>query len=194
MPAPRRRSRHHTSALSALPRRVTTYCSRRTAGGSPPRGKRLLACRVNAHGPREPGQLEDTPHVVLERAEPDIASRGARLLHGGDHGAHAGAVDIADAAQVHENPGLPAVDETRERAPDLVDGGHVEIPARRDHRHSACLRYVDVHARPLLTAGSHGWARLAAGPRPWRYLTIVQRVPRSLATSIERLSAMFLTR
>src|SRR6266545_673008 len=154
MPAPRRRSRPHTRALSALKRRITTCCSRRErAGGSPPRGERLLACLVDAHGPPEPCQLEDAADVVLERAQPDVAPCGARLLHGGDHGAHAGAVDEADAAQVHENPGLPAVDETGERALDLVDRGHVEIPARRNHGHSACLRYVDVHARPGFKLG-----------------------------------------
>jgi hypothetical protein len=47
------------------------------------------------------------------------------------------AVDVPDAAQVHDDPRLAAVDETRKRAPELVDRGHVEIAVRRDHRHSA---------------------------------------------------------
>src|SRR5499427_8104314 len=115
MQAPRRRTRPPTSRLSAPGRRITRRwitwseeaagperaqsCSDRLievrGGGSPPGGEGFLPCGMNAHGLHDPRDLEDGAHVLLQPAEPDVAARRARLLHGRDEGAHSGAVDIS---------------------------------------------------------------------------------------------------
>src|SRR6266481_1172848 len=216
MPAPNTRSRPHTSVLSARTRRITSArgersgettrrgrsgsCGGRGAGGSPPRGEGLLTCRMNAHGLDDTGHLEDGAHVLLKPTEPDIAAGGSRLLHGGDEGAHAGAVDVRHAVQIDEEARLAAVEDAREGTPHVVDRGHIEIPARRHHGHSARLSYVNVHivsqsgSASGIDQGVAAPPGVAAGPRPGRYFTMVQRVPRSRATTMERLSAMVLTR
>src|SRR5262252_9888715 len=136
MLAPRRRKRPATSRLSApgrrIPRRWKPWsaraavperaqsCSDRLievrAGGSPPGGEGFLPCGMNAHGLHDPGDLEDGAHVLLQAAEPDVASRRARLLHGRDEGAHSGAVDISHVVQIDEEAGLAVIEQPRERA------------------------------------------------------------------------------
>src|SRR5262252_4928256 len=122
MLAPRRRKRPATSRLSAPGRRIprrwkarsvraagperAQSCSDRLiemrTGGSPPGGEGFLPCGMNAHGLHDPSDLEDDAHILLQAAEPDVAPRRARLLHGRDEGAHPGAVDIGHVVQVDE--------------------------------------------------------------------------------------------
>src|SRR5215831_16708874 len=210
IPAPRRRTRPPTSRLSARRRRITRRrmawsvravgperaqsCSdgprEDRAGGSPPGGEGFLPRRVDAHGLHDARDLEDGAHVLLQAAEPDVASCRARLLHGRNEGAHPRAVDVADVVQVDEEAGLAVVEQPRERVADVRHRSHVQVAARDHHRYSTRLRYVDVHVR------SHAWSvhvlappEAAAGPWPARYLTMVHSVPCSRATSMERLSA-----
>src|SRR5499425_3730303 len=111
MLAPRRRTRPPASRLSAPGRRITkrwmTWSVRAAGperaqscsdglielrgGGSPPGGESFLPCGMNAHSLHDPRDLEDGAHVLLQAAEPDVASRRARLFHGRDEGAHSGA-------------------------------------------------------------------------------------------------------
>src|SRR5262245_36950157 len=215
MPVPRRRSSPPTSRLSARRRRFTRRrgvwsvtaarperaqsCSDRPresrAGGSPPGGESFLPRRVDAHGLHDARDLEDGAHVLLQAAEPDVASCRARLLHGRNEGAHPRAVDVADVVQVDEEAGLAGVEQPAERVADVRHHSHLQVAARDHHRYSTRLRYVDVHVRSDARS-VHVLAppEAAAGPWPARYLTMVHRVPCSRATSMERLSAIVFTR
>src|SRR6266545_3084858 len=132
----------------------------RAAGGLTPRGQRLLACRMNAHGLDQAGHLEDGANVLLECAETDVAPRGASLLHGRHEDAHARAVDVAHAAQIHDEPGLPLADQPCQRALDLVRSPHVQVALGRDHRHLGGLGHINIHA--FLRSRTQGSA-LSAG-------------------------------
>src|SRR6266849_2151862 len=125
-----------------------------------PRGERLLTCRVDAHGLDQAGHLEDGADVLLQPAEPDVTARGTGLLHGRHEHAHARAVDVAHAAQVHDQPRLTLPDESGERSLHLVRGRHVQVAFRRDHGHFTGLGHINVHAllrsrtgRPALFTG-----------------------------------------